>query len=357
MERTWGNPESMEIEFLNESNREQWDEFAFASDSAWMRHTTAWQKYSSCCRFDSNTRNFSFMVKQGGKIQAIVPLLAEYSYPERTVDCFAMYGDYTPLPAYRRDEDVSRGKVAEFICEQLAAIARENNISYGKFMLDPLVEYPYFRDFTPFNVPGVENGAIVSFQTTNIVDLRLDIDTIVRLMRKGHKAAIKQVLKEPGYHVDVFDRSNITPEIMARFKEIHIFDAGRQTRTDASWECMYEWILSGMGCLTMLYQEEKGAYTAGALIMIYKKAAYYASFATMDSMMLNGHGGYIIQFTTIKYLKSQGIEFYETGSNRYPKDGDAGQFKISEISKYQRGFRSIEIPRITSRIEYNADIV
>ena len=107
MERTWGNPESMEIEFLNESNREQWDEFAFASDSAWMRHTTAWQKYSSCCRFDSNTRNFSFMVKQGGKIQAIVPLLAEYSYPERTVDCFAMYGDYTPLPAFVENGEVS----------------------------------------------------------------------------------------------------------------------------------------------------------------------------------------------------------------------------------------------------------
>ena len=345
----------MEIEYLNESNKEQWDAFALASDSAWMRHTTAWQKYSSCCRFDSNTRNFSFMVLQGGKIQAIVPLLAEYSYPERTFDCFAMYGDYTPLPAYRSDEDVSRRKVAEFICGQILRIARENGIRYGKFMIDPLIGYPYFRDFTPFDVPGVENGALVTFQTTNIVDLRLDLDTIVRLMRKGHKAAIKQALQQDGYRVDVFDRSNITPEILAKFKSIHIFDAGRQTRTDASWECMYEWIAEGDSCLTMLHMDDVQDYIAGALIMVCKKAAYYASFATRDPYALNGHGGEIIQYTTIKYLKDKGVEFYETGSNRYPSGNDAAQFKVSEISKYQRGFRSVEIPRITSRIEFNAD--
>jgi len=343
----------MEIIYLNEQNAAEWDAFAQESTSAWFRHTTAWMKYSSCCRFDSDTRNFSFMVKQGGKIQAIVPLLVEYSYPDRENHCFAMYSDFTPVPAFAENGEVAKSAVSEAINIELLKIAQENGVKYGKFIIDPLITYPYFRDFTHFNVPGIENGALVSFATTNLVDLRNDYDTIIRLMRKGHKAAIKQVMKDSGYRVDIYDKSNITPEILDCYKQIHIADAGRQTRTDESWNCMYEWIASGNGCLTMLWMDEAQAYQAAALVMIYKKAAYYASFATRDSMLLNGHGGYIIQWETIKYLKEHGVEFYETGSNRYPKDASENQFKISEISKYQRGFRSIEVIRITSYIDYS----
>lgn len=342
----------MEIEYLNGQNSAEWDAFAEASSSAWFRHTTDWLKYSSCCRFDSNTRNLSFMVKQGGRIQAIVPLLAEYSYPDRDRECFAMYGDYTPNPAYADNGEVARTSVAEAISEQLQLIAEEKGVSYGKFMIDPLITYPYFNDFAPFNIPGLDNGAEVGFVTTNLVDLRLDLDSILRLMRKGHKAAIKQVMKEPGYRVDIFDKDNITPDVLYRFKEIHISDAGRQTRTDASWDCMLEWIVSGKACLTMLWMEDAASYQAGALIMHYKKAAYYASFATMDSWLLKGHAGHIIQWETIKYLKSKGIEFYETGANSYPKGDSADQAKLIDISRYKKGFRTIEVPKVSFSLSF-----
>lgn len=343
----------MEIEHLDDTNAAQWDEFAAGSKSAWFRHTTAWMKYSSCCRFDSNTRNLSFMVKQDTKIQAIVPLLAEYSYPEMDFDCFAMYSDFIPLPAYADGSDVSKISVVKAVADHIFQLAEENGIRYGKFIIDPLIEYPYFQDYTPFNVFSPETGTKTDFATTNLVDLTLDEDTIIRLMRKGHKAAIKQALKDKSYRVDIYDKTNISPDMLQTFKAIHIKDAGRQTRTDASWQCMYEWIESGNGCLAMLWSEDDGQYMAGALIMIYKKAAYYASFATADSFLLNGHGGYLIQWNVIRYLKSIGVERYETGSNKYPLDNSTNQFKISEISKYQRGFRSIEVPRLTMRVDFN----
>ena len=337
----------MEIEYLNESNAQEWNDFALASDMAWFRHTTAWLKYSSCCRFDSNTRNFSFMVKQGGRIQAIVPLLVEYSYPEMTFDCFSMYGDYTPMPAFTNVEDVKRSNVVDAIRDEMDRIVAENGIRYGKFIIDPLIKYPYFKDFSQFNL--MEEGASVHFGTTNVVDLRDDLDTVIRKMRKGHKAAIKQVMKEPGYRVEVYDKDNITIDKILEFKHIHKIDAGRQTRTDMSWECMYEWVASGMGCLVMLWLDSISSYGSAALVMMYKNAAYYASYGTLDSMYFNGHGGYIIQWEAIRYLKSQGIEFYETGDNYF---GECDQ-KLHEIAKYKKGFRSVEIPKITFRREYS----
>ena len=336
----------MEIVRLTESNYNKWNEFAMQSDTAWFRHTTDWLEYSSCCRFDSNTKNVSFFVMQSGKIQAIVPLLIEYSYPERIIDCFAMYGDYTPLPAYLNTSDVDKEKVKETINEEIKRIIAEHDVKYGKFVIDPLIENGYFLDFSVFNM--LEESAKLSFTTTNIVDLRLDIDTILRKMRKGHKAAIKQVKQSSGYHVDIFDKENITKEKLLRFKKIHMTDAGRQTRTDKSWECMYHWIQMGRACLTMLWIDDLQEYCAAALVMMYKHSAYYASYGIIDSTLLNGHAGYIIQWETICYLKNHDIYRYETGENLFNHDDK----KLYDISKYKRGFRTVEIPKITFLEEY-----
>lgn len=340
----------MEAIYLNKDNQQIWDDFAMKSDSAWFRHTIAWMEYSACCRFDANTRNFSFMVSQGGKIYAIVPLLVEYSYPEREFDCFAMYGDYTPVPAFANDGDIDIAKLMEFIEAEIRKIAAENNIHYGKFVIDPLIRHNYMADFAPFNM--MEYGAYVNFSTTNVVDLTLDLDVLLRKMRKGHKAAIKQVWKYEGYRIDVFDKETLTHDLLWKFKEIHKQDAGRQTRTDESWEWMYRWVMDGNGCLTMLWLDSIQDYGAGALINIYKDAAYYGSFATRDSYYLNGHCGYAIQWETIKYLKEHGIARYETGRNYFANNGDVDRAKLHEISKYQRGYRSVEVPKITYRWEF-----
>lgn len=286
----------MEVEFITENNSQDWDDFVYHSDSGWFRHTTFWQKYSSCCRFDSNTKNFSFLVKQNNQIQAVVPLLAEYSYSDKTFDCFCMYGDYTPLPAYVNKTDIDKAKVNDCIKNEICRIAKENNIKYGKFIIDPLIKHNYFNDFECFNLLG--SGAKLNFSTTNIVDLTLDDEVILRKMRKGHKAAIKAVAKETGYHTEIYDKNNITKEKILKFKEIHKIDAGRQTRTD-------------------------------------------------ESCLLNGHCGYIIQYDVIKYLKRSGYEKYETGDNYYKEIRDDNDLKLHQIAKYKRGFRSLEYPKIT----------
>lgn len=335
----------MEIEFINENNFQDWDEFVYNSDSAWFRHTTFWQKYSSCCRFDSNTKNFSFLVKQNNQIQAVVPLLAEYSYPEKTFDCFCMYGDYTPLPAYVNKTDIDKAKVNDCIKNEIYRIAKENNIKYGKFIIDPLIKYNYFNDFECFNL--LDTRAKLNFSTTNIVDLTLDDEVILRKMRKGHKAAIKAAAKETGYHTEIYDKNNITKGKMLKFKEIHKIDAGRQTRTDESWDCMLQWIQDGYAFLIMLWLDEIKDYVCGALIILYKKHAYYGSYGIIDSNLLNGHCGYIIQYEVIKYLKRSGYEKYETGENYYKEIRDDNDLKLHQIAKYKRGFRSLEYPKIT----------
>ncbi len=305
----------MEIEFLSNANKSKWDDFCIKNKTAWFRHTSAWLDYSMCCRFDSNSKNRSFMVTQNNEILAVVPLLSEYIFGDEKHNCFAMYGDYTPLFAAKDDCEVNPKSLMETIEKTIFKIAAEDNVVCGRYFIDPLIEADYIRDFYRYNL--LSAGAVPSLTTVNLVDLSDEEDVILRKMRKGHKAAIKQVLKESGYHIDVFDKNNIDRSKLLRFKEIHKIDAGRQTRTDASWNCMYDWIVNGNACLVMLWLDELQDYVCGALVMMYKKAAYYASYATLDSSSLNGHGGYIIQWSIIRYLKKQGLLLYETGKNCY----------------------------------------
>lgn len=341
----------MEAIYLNANNKDIWDSFAEKSDSAWFRHTLDWLDYSSCCRFDSNTKNMSFMVSQNKKIYAIVPLLVEYNYLDKSVNSLSMYGDYTPMPAFINDCEIEKSKILNFIISEINHIIDINNVKTGKFFIDPLITSDYFHDYEAFNL--IEFGAQPQFTTANIVDLRQNYDVILRKMRKGHKAAIKQVWKYSGYKIIIFDNKNLTIDIFEKYKAIHFFDAGRQTRTDESWQYMYKWIADGKGCLAMLWLDEINDYIAGALVMIYKKAAYYASFATKDSYCLNGHSGYAIQWEIIKYLKESGIQLYETGSNYFDELNNLPPSKRAEISKYQRGYRTYETPHISYTVNFS----
>lgn len=340
----------MEVLALTKDNEQIWDDFAYKSSSAWFRHTTLWLKYSSVCRFDTDTRNLSFMVKQNNKIVAIVPLLVEYDYNNRDKQVFKMYGDYTPLPAYE-DSNIVNGKaLTDFIFEKITEIVKREGVSEGIFFLDPLTEIKAFNNFQRFNM--LEYGAACNIKTTNIVELSYDEECILRNMRKGHKAAIKRILKNNEYRIDVFDNTNITYDVLLKFKYIHKIDAGRQTRTDESWDCMYDWLTKGYAILVLFYYD--GSYIAGALIMCYKKAAYYASYAVLDSKLCSGLVGYAIQWETIRYLKSQGYNIYELGTNHY-KSGNVDDIqdnKLYEIAKFKKGFRNREYVRIEYSTNY-----
>lgn len=336
----------MEIEFLDEKNSSEWDAFCLKTPGAWFRHTTAWARYSACCRFDSDARIRSFMVKQNNRILAAVPLIAEYDFRNRERTCFAMYGDRTPLPAFDTASPFSPKSVMDAVAEQIAAIAHEERVAFGSFFVDPLIGFDYVRDFFWYNLLGP--SATCSLGTVNVVNLLESEEEILRKMRKGHKAAIKAVYRDGGFHVDLFDRTNITREMLLKFKEIHRKDAGRQTRTDASWDCMYDWISAGQAFLALLWLDEIGDYACGALIMTYKDAAYYGSFATLDSRLLKGCGGYAVQWSVIRRLKADGCRIYNMGRNYFGVESG----KLHEIAKYQRGFRTVEYPEISYVVDY-----
>jgi hypothetical protein len=118
----------MEIELLNNGNKKEWNSFCHASNDAWFRHTTNWMDYIICCRFDSNSRNHSFMIRQNKEIVAVVPLISQYCYANRQLNEFANYDTPTPYLALKNDSiNINKLEVVKNVQNEIENIVYLNN--------------------------------------------------------------------------------------------------------------------------------------------------------------------------------------------------------------------------------------
>jgi DNA-binding sugar fermentation-stimulating protein len=329
----------MEIEQLSDGNKDEWNDFCLYSNDAWFRHTTYWMDYIMCCRFDSNSKNHSFLVRQNKEIVAVVPLISQYCYEDRTINEFANYDTPTPYWALKNDnENINKVELVKFISSKIEDIALVDGVRRKRLFIDPLIDSNYFYEFENYNLLKYNYKCKVN--TTNVIDLTFSETVLLNNMRKGHKSDIKRAIKDEDIQVECVNKSSNKIDVLfSEYKKMHIIDVGRQTRTDASWGCMLNWIYSGYGILILARSKSKQEYISGAFVLIYKHSAYYGSYATIDSISHNAIVGHLIQWNIIKYLKEMGIKKYETGWNYYKSSPDAvHDEKLLRISRFKAGF-------------------
>ncbi len=335
----------MQIETLTYENEDEWNDFCLKCSEAWFRHTTWWQKYILCCRDDSDSENQSFIIRQDGRIIAIVPLISQYVYKDRNNQEFANYD--TPCPIIAIKDGISlkqRSDILDSAFEHIEELAKQTDITLGRFFIDPLIDASPYENFDDFDLLKYEY--IPFLKTTSIIDLTCGSDKVLQKMRKGHKAAIKATYRDGGFRVDIFDQNTFDDfqSSMGKMQNIHFLDAGRKTRSDQSWQITYEWIKAGYGFLVMLFDEEYNEYIAGAWFMTYKQKAYYGSYAIVDSCLLQGRAGYAIQWAAINYLIEHEYRCYETGWNFYSSYKDEVDEKVRMISRFKHGFGGKKYP-------------
>ena len=93
----------MDIIPLTLDRYEDWDAFSLSCDDAWFWHTTAWLDYTLAYRPDLTPTSKSFMVIDGGRVQAICPLIVEERLAGeagKTVREFSFGGGFGPPPVF-----------------------------------------------------------------------------------------------------------------------------------------------------------------------------------------------------------------------------------------------------------------
>jgi hypothetical protein len=320
---------------FSEIPRQDWDAACEQSPGAWFIHTSEWIEYTANIRLEEKSENLSFAVTDGRRLMALVPLVKE-KHQERKHISYA--GFNTPYPAFLGSlGEAERKAIEKFTFEKIAELS---DVDYWCFYVSSLTDevLKHSLNVNPLPKHGYQDTTI----STNILALTGDEDAIYRNFRKGCKSDIKTAQKR-GYKVFIIDKNNYEPAYFDRYRAIHLEAAGRQTRSDESWEKQKGWLQAGKSILAV--EENDGRAVSAAFVNTYKHRAYYQSCATLPAFEREVGIGHLMQWEIIRHLKKNHFSHYEIGWNYYPNiSQEVADPKLLGISRFKGGFGAEVFP-------------
>ena len=342
----------MQIVSYEEVGQAAWDDFCAQSNDAWFLHTSNWLRYTLA--YKPGNQSYSFAVVQNGLVQGICPLIAETAdLFDRQFLQFSYAGEPCPMPALGNDINArQRKKILDCMTSHIDGLAFQHKVGRSSFRFNTLSDsYSTTYRGIPFNFLA-QYGYLDHCMYSQVLSLSPDEKNILRSMRKGHRHNVTQAKKE--LEVDVFNWQNVSMKIFEQYKKLHAKAAGSQTRSESTFDMMYDWIKEKKSVLCGA--RSNGKYVGFALAFAYKTGGLYAS-ACNDPEFVGNFTGQGIQWELICHLKAAGIQNYDLGlqfwGNQIHHIPDS---KALSIANFKRGFGGITVPVFWGEKYYDSNL-
>lgn len=231
-----------------------WDEFVSRHNHGWFFHSTRWLDYAMA--YTPKAQDLSFAgLDAAGQVQSVVPMVW---HPDHG---FVHGGQYTPRPI---GTDLSAA-IQTGVCA--ARAAERAGLALPLTMWRPILG----------DIVGMPN--VAESWNTFVLDLRPQSDVLWSKIRKSYRSLIHRA--EEMYELRVCGANRLGPpfDIMIA-RDLHREAAGRQTRSDLTWDFMGQWLQEGLAlCATAWTSTGLRGY---AYALRWKGWAYYASGSTLD---------------------------------------------------------------------------
>lgn len=163
-------------------------------------------------------------------------------------------------------------------------------------------------------------------------DLSLSEELLWQGIRKSYRSLINGAKNK--ISLSVVNAANFSDKVFSDFKELHIKAAGRQTRSNESWDCQARQIKAGEGYLVIGYLEDK--LVTGMFNLCDSKKAFYAVAASDRELMAqNIPLAHAPLWLSIIHAKEIGLISFQFGDVTNSEYG-----KLSDINAFKRGFSS-----------------
>jgi hypothetical protein len=340
----------MEVVSFTDLGDAVWQEALKESDDAWFWHTRFYANFLLEINKPRGVRDASFALVDKSSVIAACPLYLDEVAGTPQLGC----GDEpVPFPALANTLlQTAREKALERYFSELARLAKVHRAVSIRMRISPLVRNHIANPLRPFN-PLVRHGFLDLPVSTQVIDLRLDEGALWTDVRKGHRYDIRRA--EKVCDTVFWDQETITPEVFARYQQLHGKDAGRITRSQDSFDIMFTWIKAGHAVLAEATRE--GRSVAFALIVLFADGAFYGSGCKdPDSFDLNA--SHMLQWRAILWLKESGCKYYDMGLQYFgPQWAHVPSKKEMSISRYKRGFGGVTIPVHSGEFFYQPDVL
>lgn len=199
--------------------------------------------------------------------------------------------------------------------------------------------FPARSALAEWHLESMAGGADCCVRHELFVDLSPSLPEIRAGIRKRFKSFIAAgaklwrigIMKTPADH-----------GVWNEFRKLHLHAAGRETRSDESWNIQREAVDSGDAILIYL-RDENGRMVGGGLFYLTSTEGCYAVGA-YDRELFDKPIGHVVQFAAIEEMKNRGIRWYKIGTRFYPSDKPQPTEKELSISYFKEGFASHVFP-------------
>jgi hypothetical protein len=175
-----------------------------------------------------------------------------------------------------------------------------------------------------------------------VVDLNNSETDLYRHIRKSYKSLINWGLKR--LHIKVWSDDSFTLDQMERFRKLHSYVAGRQTRSEETWRLQWEMVCQQEAIA--VYGELDGQLVTAALLPISSCYCFYGVSASKRELFDKPLSHAII-WEAILAAKTKKCHFFELGLIQFPSLGDPlPTQKELNISTFKHGFGGRLEPRI-----------
>jgi hypothetical protein len=206
------------------------------------------------------------------------------------------------------------------LLSKLNEVIKQNNCSELIFYENDFLIAEYFKNIRQ-----------ISTDYISYVNLDLTETEIKSNLRKRYKTFVNW--GEKNLSIELMDCTNPDYDKFISFRNFHIETAGRQTRSDRSWDIQFEAIKNNDAYLVMGYYQEK--LVSGTLNMHGIKSVYYG-VGVNDRMLMeqNVPISHQVMFYAILEAKKKGMKEFIVGMVNNEEKSE----KEISIFKYKAGF-------------------
>ena len=207
------------------------------------------------------------------------------------------------------------------------AEAVTGNITYRDFLIDGAL--------STLGQHLIHRGASERANFSKVIDLRRSESQLWRDVRKSYSSLINWGLRE--LQPKVFDSNSLTWEQMQAFRELHIAEAGRETRSEESWRRQLDLVHAGEAFVVFgLWQGE----IVSAGLFIHSKAVCYYGVSVSRRDLFEKPMFHAVMWKAILHAKALGCRWFEAGQQLSPKHHQDSKTSKKElgISEFKAGF-------------------
>lgn len=216
-------------------------------------------------------------------------------------------------------------------CQQLAAaLARQAG----------LADWPSRHSFNGLHgLPEWHQQAMTAGATVDVDhELLLDLSAPLEDIRLGLRKSYRPLISQGARLWQIQCLAQVDDRLWQQFRSLHHQAAGRQTRSDASWDEQRDQVNRGDAFLVCLRNIEERMVGAGLFTMSRDEAVY--AVGAYDRDLFDLPLGHVVQFRAIERMKELGLSWYRIGDRPYPADASSPDDKEIRIAEFKQGFAS-----------------